>query len=66
MTATTRKSFGRFASKVQEFGGEYTLPIGDLEIHPGSKGGWTVVAPTGEPLVNFADIEEAVAYAKAR
>lgn len=55
------------AGDVQEFGGEFALPIGDnLEIHPGANGGWAVVAVSrGEVLVNFADIDEAASYAKA-
>lgn len=66
-TNITAKSFGRFADDVEEIGGECTLPVGELDIHPGATGGFAVVAPaTGSVLANFATIDEAVAYAKAR
>ena len=68
MSTITAKNFGRHADRVEDFGGEYTLPVGDgLEIHPGANGDWSVVAiSTGEVLCRFADIDDAVSYAESR
>jgi hypothetical protein len=68
MAAITEKSFGRHSDRVQDFGGEYILPISEtIEIHPGPKGGWFVVAvQTGAVLATFTDIDEAVDFAEAR
>lgn len=70
MTNTTinATSFGRYADQVQEFGGEYTLPVGeDYDIHPGHNGGWCVVAvKTGGVLCSFANLDDAVKYAESR
>lgn len=65
MTAT-QQSFGRYADQVEDFGGEYILPIGQYEIHPTTGGGFAVVAPSGEVLVRYASIEDAVNDASRR
>lgn len=66
--AITAADFGRYADEVQEHCGECTLPVGDgYEVHPGAKGGFTVVSMrSGEPLCNYARVEDAVADARSR
>jgi hypothetical protein len=69
MTATiTAESFGRYADQVQEWGGEYTLAVGDrYDIHPGARGGWAVVVvATGRVVAEFGGIDDAVAYAESQ
>jgi hypothetical protein len=62
----TRSDFGRYAGQVDDFGGELTLAVGLYEIHPCPGGDWAVVSPTGDVLVKFANIDDAVDNAKAR
>jgi len=67
MSKISREDFGRYADRVEDFGGELILPInGNIEIHPGNTGDWCVVASGREVLCRFADIEDAVTYAEAK
>jgi len=66
MKALTKKSFGKFANDVEDFGGELTLPVGRrYEIHPAAEEGrWAVVNhTTGQVAATLDNIDDAVACA---
>lgn len=67
MTTINKNSFGPYADQVEEFGGEYTLPISECyEIHPAAtEGRWAVVnVKTGQVNSEFDSIDDAVEMAE--